>query len=339
MDHANREDNLLKTKTVSELFATPKPPMLVEGMLIEKGLHAFISYSGVGKSFLAIELGIAVALGEPALGRFQVPSHGKVLYLGEDSPEWDVREQLRKLCNSKGFSAQHFDLPIELDEFGDVVPESGPQFKFAIMQGSNLNSDKDVQEIVEEVSRGAYKLVIIDTLSAVQGGNINDNGWMALIMQRLKKIREYAAVLILHHTTKPKEFEQPGTTGALGATAIGASLDGAISLKVRKGIIQARVAKQRAIRMSEFDYMLESDDDYAKLTIMEDGDEVMEMLAKALSKADLDRTAMLKLVSAFHPKASPPEIAGIWWKAIKKLLRDGRVRKVSRGVYGKGVNA
>jgi len=329
---------MLKTKNVRDIMAVPKPPMLIEGMLIKNGLHMFQSHSGTGKTFLALEMGIAVATGMPALGKFQVSNHGKVLYVGEDSPEWDVREQFKKLIHGKGIGVEHFDLPFEYDAEGEIIPGSGPQFKFCINTGANLNSESAVDEIVDELEHGEYAFVILDTLSALNEGNENDNGWMNLIMKRIKRIRSQAAVLIIHHTKKPGEYESPGTTGARGASAIGASVDGALSLLAKQGAVQVRIAKQRAIRMVEFDYILESDDDQARLVIIDTSDPASEALLKALSASGskgMERKAMLEIVRKTVSTAySDQAIANLWWKSMQHLISAGKVYKIKRGVYG-----
>lgn len=328
---------MLKTKTVAQLMATPKPLMLIEGMLIQRGLHMFQSHSGTGKTFLGLELAIAVATGMPALEKFQVANHGKVLYLGEDSPEWDVREQFRKLCTGKGIGTEHFDLPWEFGEDGEIDPASGPQMLFCINEGNSLNSEDAVDKIVEEVVSGQYALVILDTLGALNEGNENDNGWMGLVMKRIKRIREHAAVLLIHHTKKPGEFEQPGTTGARGASAIGASVDGALSLKTSKGHVQVRIAKQRAIRLTEFDYIIEWDDDQARLVVVEANDPITDALRKALIKTGpkgMSRAEMLEVVKKSCSNTLSPSIQqSLWWKSIQALMADGTAYKVKRGVY------
>lgn len=328
---------MLKVKTVAQLMATPKPPMLIEGLLIQRGLHMFQSHSGTGKTFLGLELAIAVATGMPACEKFQVTTKGKVLYIGEDSPEWDVREQFRKLSTGKGINPDHFDLDWTYDSEGEIEPGSGPQMMFCINEGNCLNSDAEVDKIVEEVEVGAYKLVILDTLGALNEGNENDNGWMGLVMKRIKRIREHAAVLLIHHTKKPGEFEQPGTTGARGASAIGASVDGALSLKTSKGHVQVRIAKQRAIRLTEFDYIIEWDDDQARLVVIEANDPITDALKAALIKSGpkgMTRAEMLEVVKKSCSNTLSPSLQqSLWWKSMQALMANGTAYKVKRGVY------
>ena len=139
----------------------------------------------------------------------------------------------------------------------------------------------------------------------------------------------------IHHTAKPGEFDRPGVTGARGAGAIGASVDGALSL-LRKGErIQVRIAKQRAIRLTEFDYELVFDDDYAELKVVTGADPVAVALAAALSGGkEMSRAEMLPVVKkVLGPKATDTSVANAWWSAMRDLLSSGKAKKVRRGVY------
>lgn len=333
----------MKTINVAELMGIPKPPMLVEGLVMERGLVMLMSYSGVGKTFLALDLGIAVAAGIKALDKFVVEKHGKVLYVGEDSPDWDVKEQFGKLCRAKGLKPSDFDHPIEFDEDGEVDVESGDQFRFSINEGMHLNSDAGAAQIVQYVRENGVKLVILDTLSALHAGNGNDGGWMGPVMKRIQAIREHAAVILLHHTAKPGEYDRPGATAAMGATQIGASLDGALTLRAKHGRIEARIAKQRAIRLTEFDYVCEWDDDIARLVVIEnDSTSSAELLAalKAAGTKGMTRAAMLEVVKGTLPGGTSDAILGQrWFAEMRRLMAEGKVVKIRRGVYRASLGA
>ena len=158
-------------------------------------------------------------------------------------------------------------------------------------------------------------------------------------MKRIKRIRDHAAVIILHHTSKPGELDRPGTTGARGASAIGASVDGALSLSMKKGAVAVRIAKQRAMRLTEFDYVLEFDDDYAKLVVIEKSDVTTNAVLAALKVAaeggkSMSRAELLAVVKkTLAGKPSDQAIQNIWWKSMQALMSDGRAFKEKRGYY------
>lgn len=325
---------MLKSRTWSQLMDLPKPPMHIEGILPQNGLLLLQSHSGVGKTFFALELGIAVCTGLRAFEKFVVTQAGKVLYVGEDAPDWDVKEQARKLAAHKGLSARDFDLPWETDADGHIDLESGPQFEFSINEGAHLNSDAGVDEIIARIDAIGAKVVILDTLSALNTGNENDNGWMNVIMRRIKRIRKHAAVILLHHTSKPGEVERPGPTGARGASAIGASLDGGFGLTKRQGKIAVRIVKQRSFRMTEFDYIIESDDDQAALVIIESSSPIKEAVLKFLKeKGTAGRADMLPVVKKLSPGASDSVVANRWWASMQSLMAEGKVAKAGRNLY------
>lgn len=326
---------MLKGRNWSELMELPTPPMMIEGLVLRNGLLLLQAYSGVGKTFLALELGIAAASGLPALGKFQVNEPGKVLYVGEDSADWDVKEQVKKLAAAKGLSAKDFDLPWETDEHGVVDLTSGPQFEFVIHEGANLDTDAGAENIIAKVKAIGAKLVILDSLANLNKGNENDNGWMTQVMKRIAKIRPYASVILLHHTSKPNEFQKDGLFGARGAGAIAANLDGALELKPKKyGRIGVKIVKRRAMRLTEFDYELEYDDETAVLRVVEDDDPFRNALKTALAKVkEMTRPEMIEVIRPLMEGQPEAKIAQKWWSTVQTMLAREEVRKVRRGVY------
>jgi hypothetical protein len=67
------------------------------------------------KSWLALELAVAVASGRPCLGRFPVPLPGPVLlYAAEDTPH-QVRQRIQQLCQARGASLDTLELDLILE--------------------------------------------------------------------------------------------------------------------------------------------------------------------------------------------------------------------------------
>jgi len=68
-----------------------------------------------GKSWLALELAVAVASGRPCLGRFAVPTAGPVLlYAAEDTP-LQVRQRIEQLCQARGAAFDTLELGLILE--------------------------------------------------------------------------------------------------------------------------------------------------------------------------------------------------------------------------------
>ena len=77
------------------------------------------------KSFMALSMGVAVASGKPCLGRFAVPTQGRVLLYPAEDALSTVRRRLNGICTAQGIdfqtlpfwviTAPRFQLDIETD--------------------------------------------------------------------------------------------------------------------------------------------------------------------------------------------------------------------------------
>ena len=73
------------------------PQQFVVDDILPEGLTFAAGRPKVGKSWLTLQMAIAVALGEPALGRFPVSKVGRVTYLALEEPEGRTHRRLKEL--------------------------------------------------------------------------------------------------------------------------------------------------------------------------------------------------------------------------------------------------
>jgi hypothetical protein len=148
----------------------------------------------LGKSWLALELAVAVASGRPCLGRFTVPTAGPVLlYAAEDTP-LQVRQRLEQLCQARG---AHLDT-LELD---------------LILEPSlRVDRASDVERLRETLAQRPYRLLILDPYVRLQAADENHSTAVAAILATLREIsRTFSlALLLVHHARK-----SPGDSAGL----------------------------------------------------------------------------------------------------------------------------
>jgi hypothetical protein len=191
--------------TAAELLAEqfPEPRWSVPG-LVPEGLTLFVGAPKVGKSWLQLGLGIAVASGGRALGRILV-EEGDVLYLAlEDHPR-RLQERLRKVL-AGGEPPKR--LTVEL---------ACPPLPLG---GRNLIGDW-VQGHPEA------RLVMVDVLARVRGVPANgipayDADYLAVAAAKELADEHGIAVVVAHHDRKLKADDDwldavSGTHGLAGA--------------------------------------------------------------------------------------------------------------------------
>lgn len=176
------------------------PPIgwLVDGM-IPPGLDLLIGASKIGKSWMALQMCIAIASGEPFMGRKTKKT--KVLYLS-------LEDSYRRIQNRMKRQLQ-----------GKPVPENLYFITDALPLGSGL------LEQIDPYVKDGVEVIIIDTLQKIRGANGNKNAYAA-DYEDMSILKRYAdehdmAIIPVHHTRKMKDDDVfnmvSGTNGIMGA--------------------------------------------------------------------------------------------------------------------------
>jgi hypothetical protein len=194
------------------------PPLrfVIDGFL-QPGFTVLACRPKFGKSFLSLQIAIAVATGQPAFGRFKVLRPGKVLFYSlEDSPRRN-RDRIRGLAPS--------------DDALDNI-----RFVFGV---SNKLMSGGGDEIESEIVSYKPALVIIDPFlmlaNAKQGNNFVRSEYEEMSYFRELSARYELPVLLVHHTAKQEsEYTLDSIIGSTGTTA---PMDAWIAFKQKEGRI------------------------------------------------------------------------------------------------------
>jgi AAA domain-containing protein len=188
-----------------ELMAVefPDPNWAVRGLVAE-GVTLLVGPPKVGKSWLSLNLGVAIAAGDPALGSIPIQA-GPVLYLAlEDTPR-RLQSRMRKVLAGRAASAD-----LTLDTFCPPMPDGG---------------DAYIAGWLDE-NPGA-RLVVIDVFTKVRGrppagaSSAYEADYAAIgIIKRLADA--YAVPIVLVHHVRKAASEDflatvSGTNGLAGA--------------------------------------------------------------------------------------------------------------------------
>jgi hypothetical protein len=188
----------LRPLTLGELKNQPDRKMLVKGML---GLGEFSAVCGepkCGKSFLATNLGLAIATGQDWFGR--KVTQGPVLYVAAEG--------------AGGFKKR---IEAHRQHHGGI--DEAP-FHVILTSIDLLNPEADLQPLIYWAFTTKAKLVVIDTLSrTMPGGNENGPEDMGAYIANCDKIREGtgAHVLVVHHKPKGDKNTLRGHSSLFGA--------------------------------------------------------------------------------------------------------------------------
>jgi hypothetical protein len=205
------DDASVKTVwSVSELYAADfPPPRSAVPDLLPAGLTILAGRPKLGKSWLALQIAIAVATGGDVLGQRAAP--GPVLYLAlEDTPR-RLKDRLAKQGAPAAASVTFHT------QWAALSQEGLADLMVACAQG--------------------YRLVVVDTLSRGMGrADPLDAVDMVLLLGGLQRLaaRYDLALLLIDHHRKPNASVGDAVDDILGSTAKAGVVDAALGLyKVR----------------------------------------------------------------------------------------------------------
>jgi AAA domain len=138
------------------------------------------------KSFLALDIAVAVAAGIPCLRRFAVPHPGRVLLYAAEDALHTVRLRLEGICAAAG---------VRLAEL-DVQVITAPCLR--------LDLEADCRNLAETVASLKPRLLVLDPFVRLHRIDENASGEVAPLLAYLHELqrRHAMAVIIVHHAKK-----------------------------------------------------------------------------------------------------------------------------------------
>lgn len=167
---------------------------LVEGLWAEQAVGILGGEPKCCKSFLALDMAVAVASGQPCLRRFPVRRRGPVLlFPAEDAPAV-VRQRLEGICAAAQARLQ--ELPIYVITAPRLL----------------LDLPQDRDRLRETVAAIQPALLVLDPFIRLHRGDENASNQVAPLLGYLRELQRelHVAVLLVHHVRKRAGKDRPG---------------------------------------------------------------------------------------------------------------------------------
>lgn len=167
---------------------------LIEALWADEAVGIVGGQPKCGKSFLALDLAVAVASGVPALRRFPVPRPGPVLLFAAEDPLHVVRDRLLAIAKAAG---------VDFDTL-DVHVITKPTLR--------LDLEADRVRLRETVAALQPRLLILDPFVRLHRIDENAAGEVAPLLASLRTLQRqlHTAVLVVHHARKGGDRRRPG---------------------------------------------------------------------------------------------------------------------------------
>lgn len=282
---------------------------LIEGIL-PTGLAILAGKSKIGKSWLALDIAIAVASGELAFSK--ITTHRtSVLYIALEDGRRRLQSRMRKLL-AGGPAPERLEFAIEWPRVG---------------QGC-------FEHIEAHLDLNPCRLVILDTFGKVRGmpdgksgiyqQDYNDMGAFHELAQRRN-----ISLLLIHHTRKQDATDVmdliSGSTGIVGAA------DTLIVLQRKRGELQGTLAVTGRDIIDDGEFAVSFDKETGKWTMLGEAKEV---------KAETSQDAIYNFLLSEEDPHSPASISenlemarGYVKTCLNRLKKKGAIEKSGRGLW------
>ena len=174
-------------------MSEPEPELqwLIENIWVDQSRGLIAGNPGVGKTWLALDMLISVASGQPCLGKYAV-KQAPVLLVEEEASRLNLARRAHSLARARGLSDS------DLTSFFHITR----QF---------VKMPADIKEIYNMVIQNGIKLVVFDSLRRFHSVNENSSSEMQGILDcfgRLNTMGETSVALIHHLSKSGKESDR-----------------------------------------------------------------------------------------------------------------------------------
>jgi hypothetical protein len=190
---------------VQDILKLPLPTWIIRGVLPQAGLGVVYGAPGAGKSFVALDMAMAIARGRAWNERRTTP--GRVLYVAAEGAGGMVA-RVKAYCKTHA-----------LDDVAD----------FRMLRRSvNLTSD-EWKPLAEQVAGiGGADVIVFDTLArCMAGADENNSEGMGRVINSCERLHAAtgALILLVHHSGKDATRGARGWSGLKGAVDVEMMVD------------------------------------------------------------------------------------------------------------------
>ena len=206
--HADRRE-ALRPESMETLLSESEPPLewMIEGLWTEKAKGFIAGHPGTGKTWIALDMMLAVATGGLCLGKYQAAYKAPCLIIEEEASRRNLQRRIHCMARARQLA------PSALSSVFHITQQ------FA-------NVPRDTQELLGIILKYGIRFVVFDSLREVHSAKENSSDEMAIVLRAFKEISVVGncSVLLIHHLSKSgvdsgnkSIFERMRGTGSLWA--------------------------------------------------------------------------------------------------------------------------
>jgi hypothetical protein len=268
------------------------------------------------KSFLALDLAVAVASGVPCVRRFAVARPGRVLLFAAEDALHVVRQRLAGIARAAGRDIHELDIQVI----------TAPSVR--------LDVERDRDALTATVDKLRPRLLVLDPFVRLHRIDENLSGEVAPLLAYLRELqrRYHVAVLLVHHARKGGAKMRAGQA-LRGSSEFHAWGDSNLYLRRHGDQLALSVEHRAAASISSVSLHLDTADDAVALTAAEREPAVQATEARPAAEINIDQRILAELELAATPLSATAlrkrcQIRNATLQAaLVALVADGRLRK------------
>jgi hypothetical protein len=270
------------------------------------------------KSFLALDLTVAVASGAPCVRRFPVARTGRVLLFAAEDALHVVRQRLAGIARAAGRELRDLDIQVI----------TAPSVR--------LDVERDRDALTETVDRLRPRLLVLDPFVRLHRIDENNSGEVAPLLAHLRELqrRYHLAVVLVHHARKGGAKMRAGQA-LRGSSEFHAWGDSNLYLRRHGDQLTLSVEHRAAASISTVSLRLDTAEDAVALTAV-DRAPVAPVIAPP-AEATIEQRVLEQLEAATAPMTATAlrkrcQVRNATLQsALSALAADGRLRKERAG--------
>jgi hypothetical protein len=215
---------LLPSDDLADVLERPIPetPWAARGLIARGDLGIISGPGGIGKSWIALALGLDLAAGRAALGRFDVDRAYRIAIVDLESRPWEADQRLHRIVAGCGFHGA---------SLRGMVNVVRPRLRF--------DRPEDVRRLVASLRDWGSDFVILDSFRRLHAGDENRSETISgLFLDAFDMLRSETgagAIVIDHHRKPTGESDLDGPENALrGSTDKRNMVDWHVGIEARQ---------------------------------------------------------------------------------------------------------
>jgi archaellum biogenesis ATPase FlaH len=196
--------------SIGDVLTDPEPPhkFVVGGIVPAGALTLFSGHGGSGKSTMAIELAMHVAMGRPYLG--MPVDQTNVLIMSAEDGGGVLRQRIGKLCRRHGIE------PTELAKRLTVLDATSDPILWAPLQRKSTGPTDAYNRLAQRCNTDKIGLMVVDNSSDAFSGDAFDKSGVTQFVRHLTRCvsANNGAVVLLAHVNRTTASASINSTGS-----------------------------------------------------------------------------------------------------------------------------